>query len=417
MQDATSKPTAESGTSNVVTLGADPTGRQDSASAFQQALDAGGTIAVPHGKYLLTKTIQITKSGTALIGQPQAVLYFPKGFLDSGLVAKAEPFALKDVVIRDLVLDCDKSNYTPGHDGKYACGISVFGADGAVVENCGVKWFTFAGIAIAASKNVRVSHCSTLGARHGISVNGQIGNPKKNGQPYGCWYTSINDCRVRETWDTFIPVGLCSSYVTISGCVCEGSAAHGFDIFNSDHVVIIGNTLSNWMDPRVLSPYGVQSVGIFVHCDWGNSIEIPTRNIVISGNMLIRDEYPSHVRPVGISVTGTVDGIAITGNVVSGGHTGLAVTDIQGKAKRFSPRNVSITGNVFKGQQLSLWIESLIPMPTIVSSNFFDLATDGDIAHFGEKTEGVKFTNNTIARGKLPRVPSGIIWEPNDGKK
>ena len=380
-------------------------------------LDAGGTIVVPHGRYLLTKTINITRSGTSVIGQPQAVLCFPKGFVNSGLVAKAEPFEMKEIVIRDLVIDCDKSNYTPGNNGKYACGISVFGVDGAVLENCSVQWFTFAGIALAASKNVRISHCSTLGARHGISVNGQIGNPKKNGEPYGCWYTSISDCRVRETWDTFIPVGLCSSYVTISGCVCQGSAAHGFDIFNSDHVVITGNTLSNWMDPRVLSPYGVQSVGIFVHCDWGNSTEIPTRDIVISGNMLIRDQFPSHVRPVGISVTGTVDGVTIAGNVVSGGHTGLAVADIQGKTNRFSPRNVVITGNVFKGQKLSMWIESLIPMSTIVSANFFELDSDGEIAHFGEKTQGVKFIHNTITRGKLPPVPSGITWEPNGGSQ
>ncbi len=45
------------------------------------------------------------------------------------------------------------------------------------------------------------------------------------------------------------------------------------------------------------------------------------------------------------------------------------------------------------------------------------VATDGDIAHFGEMTEGVKFTNDTITRGKLPRVPSGITWEPSGGRK
>jgi polygalacturonase len=270
---------------------------------------------------------------------------------------------------------------------------------------------------VTASKNVRVSHCSTLGGRHGIGVNGHVGNPRKNGEPYGCWHTVIDGCHIAETWDTFIPVGLCASYVTIRGCVCEGSAAHGFDIFNSDHVLVTGNTLSNWMDPGVLSPYAEQAVGIFVHCDWGNSLEIPTRNVVISGNLLIRDEYPPKVRPVGISVIGTVDGASIAGNVVCGGQTGLAVTDIKGQGKRFAPRNVVITGNVFKGQKLSLWIDSAIAMPVLVSSNIFDPECDGQIAHFGEKTQGVKFTNNAVMRGKLPRVPSGITWDPDDRRK
>ena len=416
-QDTTGTFDAGHGTANVVTLGADPAGEKDSTAAFQNALDAGGTVIVPHGTYLLTKTLRINKSGTSVIGQPRAVLRFPEGFPESGLVAKAEPFGMRDIVLRDLVLDCDKSNYTPGKDGKYACGITVFGVDGAVVENCTVNWFTFTGICVAASKNVRVSRCATLGGRHGIGVNGHIGNPAKNGAPYGCWFTSISDCRIRETWDTFIPVGLCASHVTISGCVCDGSAAHGFDIFNSDHVVVTGNTLNNWMDPRVPGGTGEQAVGIFVHSDWGVSLDIPTRDIVISGNVLTRDEYPPSVRPVGISVAGAVDGVVVANNMVAGGNTGFAATDVAGKEKRYSPRNLAVTGNVFKGQRLSLWIDSTAPMPALVSLNLFDLDSDGDIAHFGEKTQGVTFTGNTITRGKLPQLPAGVTWEPGGGKK
>ena len=193
---------------NVLLLGADPQGKRDSAAAFQKALDKGGTVVVPPGTYLLRKTLNLTRPGTSLCGQPGAILSFPRGFLDSGLAAKAEPFGLTNIAIRNLTLTCDMANYTPGKDGKYAFGIYLFGVDGGVVEGCTVNWFNFTAIGAAASKNVRIRHCTTLGGRHGISVNGQIGNPKAGGRSYSCQYTSIDGCQVNQMWDTFIAIGL-----------------------------------------------------------------------------------------------------------------------------------------------------------------------------------------------------------------
>jgi polygalacturonase len=394
---------------NVVLLGADPKGERDSSQAFLKALDKGGTIVVPPGTYLIRKTLALARSGTTLCGQGGAVLSFPPGFLDTGLAVKGEPFGLKNIAIRNLTLRCDKANYTPGKNGKYAFGIYLFGVDEGVVEGCTVNWFNFTAIGVAASKNVRIDRCTTLGGRHGISVNGQIGNPKAGGQPYGCRYTSIDNCRVNETWDTFIAIGLCASHVTVNGCMCEGSAAHGFDIFNSDNIVVTGNLISNWMDPRVLSPYGEQSVGIFIHCDWGNSVEIPTRNIVVSGNVLVRDRYPANVRPVGISLTGTVDGVSVTGNVVRGGFVGCAVTDVGGDKVRYAPQAVSITGNSFLGQKASLWVDSETPMSVLFSANNFTPSVDeGSIGHIGEKTQGVWLQGNVAPHDKLPaKMPPG----------
>ena len=388
---------------NVLLLGADPQGKRDSTEAFQKALDKGDTVVVPPGTYLIRKTLTLTRPGTTLCGQPGAVLCFPRGVLNSGLVAKGKPFGLTNIAIRNLTLTCDKANYTPGKNGKYAFGIYLFGVDGGTVEGCTVNWFNFTAIGAAASRNVSIRHCTTLGGRHGISVNGQIGDPKAGGRPYGCRYTSIADCRVNQTWDTFIAIGLCASHVTVTGCLCEGSAAHGIDVFDSDNIVLSGNLLSNWMDPRVLSRYGEQSVGIFIHCDWGNSVEIPTRNIAISGNVLVRDPYPAHVRPVGISITGTVEGVTVSGNVVRGGHTGCAVTDVKGEKRRYAPQAVSITGNVFEDQKLSFWVDGEAPMSVLFSANHFaPSAGEGVLAHFGRQTQGVWFKGNVAPKDKLP---------------
>ena len=392
----------------ILDLGADPTGKKDSWSAIQKAFDDGGTITIPAGSYLVSKTLTVTNSNTKIIGSSRSLLRFPKGFRDSGLVVKGEPFTLKNISIRDLTVECDKSNYTPGDDGRYACGITLYGVDGGRVENCSVSWFTFTGIYIAVSRNVRVSGCSTLGGRHGISANGHIGNPANKGKPYGCSYVTINNCRIRETWDTFIPVGLCADHITISGCQCEGSAAHGIDIFNSSFVTVKDNTVCNWMDRDVFHHPASQAVGVFIHSDWGVSLDIPTADITVAGNSLLYDKSHAGVRPVGINIAGGVDGVIVSSNTVSGGTTALAMTDIAGKTKRYAPHNVSIIDNVFKESKSSMWIESKIPMSAIISRNTFSPHSDGPIAHFGEKTQGVKFQNNTVTRGVLPKMPSGI---------
>lgn len=395
----------------LVARGADPFGTKDSWAALQEALDLGGSVVVPPGTYLVSKTLRITRSGTSVLGQPQTVFRFASGFTGSGIVAQAEPFTLKDIVIRDVKVVGDRGSYTPGHDGEFACGITCRGVDGADVENCSVEWFTFSGVNIAASRNVRVSRCNTRGGRHGITVNGHIGNPHEQGKPYGCRSVSITDCSVKETWDTFIAVGLCASDVGIQGCSCEGSAAHGIDVFNSERVTVSGNRLRNWMNPQVVGNQARQAVGLFIHSDWGVSVELPTRDIVAVGNTLLYDaDGGGGVRPVGISVAGNVDGAVIAGNIVKGGETGMAVTDIEAKGARLSPRNVSVTGNVFTGQRLTLWLESLGPMGVSLSQNRFDPAGGGSLGHFGEKTEGVTCENNTVVKGALPSMPPGIVW-------
>ena len=390
------------GSRNVIDHGADPTGKQDSWSAIQKAFDGGGTIAIPAGSYQVSKTLTVTNSNTKIIGSGRSVLCFPKGFRKSGLVAKGEPFKLRNISIRDLTVQCNKSNYTPGDDGLYACGITLYGVDGGLIKDCSVSWFTFTGIYIAASKNVRVSGCSTLGGRHGISANGHIGNPANKGKPYGCSFVSINNCRIR---DTFIPVGLCADHITISGCRCEGSAAHGIDIFNSSYVTVKDNNVYNWMDRDVFSHPTTQAVGIFIHSDWGVSLDIPTSDITVTGNSLLYNKSHSGVCPVGINIAGGVDGVIISSNKVSGGTTALALTDIAGKTKRYAPHKILITDNVFKESKNSMWIESEIPMSAVISQNTFSPLTDGPIAHFGGKTQGVEFRNNTITCGTLPKIP------------
>ena len=390
-------------TASVLSFGADPTGVRDSSGAFQAALDRGGAVEVPTGTYLIRQTLSLTRSGTSVAGRPGAVMTFPAGFLDSGLVAKAEPFGLTNIAVRNLTLLCDKANYTPGKDGKGAFGIQLFGVDGAVVEACAVEGFTFTEIGAAAVRNVRILRCATVGGRHGISANGHIGNPKANGTPFGCSNVVIEGCRVTQTWDTLIAIGLCARDVQISGCFCEGSAAHGIDVFNSENVTVAGNRIANWLDPRVLPGYCEQAVGVFVHCDWGVSATIPTRNIVVKDNVLVRDPFPDGVRPIGVNIAGTVTGATISGNVVRGGLVGCAVSDVKDGDKRYGPQDIAFSNNVVAGQRLTLTVDGAAAMGVLFANNVFSPVEGRDpVAHVSDAVGGVRFANNAGPRDRFP---------------
>ena len=106
---------------------------------------------------------------------------------------------------------------------------------------------------------------------------------------------------------------------------------------------------------------------------------------------------------MGISITGTVEGVTVSGNVIRGGHTGCAVTDIKGEKRRYAPQAVSITGNVFQDQKLSLWVDGEVPMSVLFSANqFASSARDGGLGHFGQQTQGVWFKGNVVPKDKLP---------------
>ena len=67
------------GTSDVMDFGAIGSGDEDDSGAFQLALDQGGVVWVPEGRYLIEDVLEITRSGTVLQGTgPDSVLIFSK---------------------------------------------------------------------------------------------------------------------------------------------------------------------------------------------------------------------------------------------------------------------------------------------------------------------------------------------------
>ena len=70
---------AENASVDVIWHGADPTGLKDSTAVIQFLLDKGGTIVFPAGTYRITRTLAVTKSGTASKGNTDRSLFWPPG--------------------------------------------------------------------------------------------------------------------------------------------------------------------------------------------------------------------------------------------------------------------------------------------------------------------------------------------------
>ena len=397
--------------------GLDPTGKRDRTAAIQQALDGGGVIRLPAGRYSIQAPLKITRSGTSLIGEPGTTLYLPPGqealaALDVGYTDQL--YGLEDIVIRNITLENDLEDYAY-RDEPIHHGILMWGVQRATIENCTVRWFNSNQIALIVCHNVDITGTRVWGGRHGIALNGHYEN-------YSLSNVRVENCYIARAWDTFIPVGLNSHYVTSTGCQMETSGCHGIDIFNSTHVVISNNIIRNWLDPDGAiegePKQEGQACGIFVHPDWPNSVTMPTQDITITGNIVVRDDYRQGLRPVCLEIHGNVEGVTVSGNLFTGGHIGCAlVSDNQtteGNPARV--RDVVVTGNVWRGQKmLSMWLGGKLPVGAFLMGNEFRPATPETlIAHMDAGTLGLSFLYNIFPWGRFPEVrEEGILWRDN----
>ena len=357
---------------NVVELGADPAGVQDSAPAFQRALDRGGRILVPEGRYRIDSTLYIRKSHTSLIGEGLPELFRERNDGDYTILANSTVPGVRqmqDIRIENLALTVP--DWKLPHLGNPSAGISIFGVKQLDISGCVVRFPAHDGIRVACGQHNRISRCTTYGARHGLTVGG-------NYRGYNAYDTQFVDNQVYGAWDTGIVVGINTFRTLLNGNLLDGIGCHAIDIFNCRDVTVSGNLIRNWLDPEVnfYETGGFkQSVGIFVHTDWGIIRDIPTQNVTIAGNTLVCDydftlipaqqetDSPKtaeiYLSPIGIQVTGDlVRNVTVTGNTVTGGAKGFYLSSLEpfdtpAKDSRLdgTPQFVTCVGNTFSGQK------------------------------------------------------------------
>ena len=357
---------------NVVELGADPSGVKDSSKAFQQALDRGGRIRVPSGRYRIDSQLVIRKSHTSLTGEGLPELFRERNdgdytFLTNSMVPGIRQ--MQDIRIENLAFTVP--DWQNPHLGNPSAGISINGVKQLEITGCVVKFPAHDGIRVTCGEITRISRCTTYGARHGIAIGG-------NYRGYNAYDTQVIDNQIYGSWDTGIVVGIRTRRTLLNGNLISRIGCHAIDIFNCMNVTVSGNIIHDWLDPVVNfyeSGNFKQTVGIFVHTDWGLLRDIPTENITITGNTLVYDHdfvllpdqqetaSPENAEiyfsPIGIQVTGDlVRNVTVVGNTVTGGAKGFYLSSLEpfnAEAKNEkldgTPQFVTCVGNTFSGQK------------------------------------------------------------------
>jgi len=415
---------------SVVAYGADPTGRRDSTAAIQKAVNAGGVIVIPQGRFLISKSIEITQPYTEIKGDEGSTLFLADDAPVDGIrAAPSGPlWTLHDLVVDGVTVVNSANQYNPGDNMQFTSGIDFNGIRNARIQNCTVKHFQEQGINLIACRDIHVTGCFVDGARHGIGVNGN----EFVGTQFGSWNVQIDGCHTVNTWDTGIVVGLHTNYTSVTNCLVENSWCHGIDIFNCSNAVISGNTVRNWNSYNPGRKQTGRSIGIFVHLDWGLTVATPTRDITVTGNLVIYDApLAEGLQPAAMEVTGGVDGANITGNTLVGSWQALELREQpydQYYNNRINkdpavgpqtPQNVVFCNNVCRGQTGDvLDVSSALPMTAVISNNVFAPAQTASFKFNVQPASTVVMTNNifqsdNITRDMLPSLTSsGNVFLP-----
>lgn len=407
---------------DVRALGADPTGQQNAAPAIQRALDQGGLIRIPPGRYKLTDTLRITRSSTYLVGADGSELFIPKGVFINGIVAETteeEVWTKRDIRIRGITLRTHPENMLPGKNHHHTRGIWIDGWEDIVIENCQIENFDHENILLRTTRRAVVRGCVTRGARHGVAVEGY----RKLGR-WGCWYTSIENSQFIDAWDTGIAAALCVYYTQIRGNTIIRAACHGIDMWNISYAVVTDNLVHNWCTRETQDRPRVHGVGIFAHSLWGAIEGVPTRNIIIANNVLKHDApQDDKTYPNGIFITGYVDAVTVKSNQIIGGRNGIRVSEVppapKGKTQRkpvpyIIPQNTIIEGNTVRGNWgHAMSLDGKGEMVALIRGNVFVLSESAEF-YFGKDLTGLLIEDNLFRGGIIPeKLPPGYTWKNN----
>jgi len=417
------------GSQTILSFGADPTGVNDSTAAIQEAVNQGGLIIIPPGHYLISSTILITRSNTEIQGQTGSELLLSSSDSQDGIraVIDGSLWTLQNIAVTGVTIV--NQVYETGEDLNYTSGINFNGVQSGRVQNCTVTNFQEQGVNLIDCQGVHVTGCTITGARHGIGVNGN----EYIGANYGSTDVQIDGNHIMSPWDTGIVIGIHSNDTTASNNIIENSGAHGMDIFNCSNVVVQGNTIKDW------SAISGQSVGIFIHPDWGVTVTVPTRNVTVTGNLVNYDiPLPSGFTPIAMQVSGNVDGVNITGNTLLGTYQGVLISEqsydsyydsrsdqsLPPAGDPQAPQNVIFNDNIVRGQSgnsISVTTTTSLPITAVISNNTFTPAGTASftfsVSHPGDiQFSGNTFQSNNASSGMLSGyVTSSNLFLPSPG--
>jgi len=245
----------QGGCANVLDYGADPTGTNDSTTAIQAAVNAGGAIYIPSGTYLVSDNIY-TPSDKIIYGDGATSIL--KVSADNVVVLGnygLEATALSNISICDLTIDGggQTTNIYTGYRsciGIYYSNASNIKVDNVIVKKCGIikqgdplDDASYGGYGIffqsrhGELKNVRISNCTVFNIAgggiqtgDGIAVNSfhvGTGGYLTDVHISNCWISTVGRHCVSFAGGSgeTIPSGpqLLNTY-------CEKSAMNGLDI-------------------------------------------------------------------------------------------------------------------------------------------------------------------------------------------
>lgn len=370
---------------NIIDFGADPTGTTNSSVAIQAALDAGNSVYIPDGTYLLTSPIQpndnqfIFGSGTlklsaSIVGSPFYVTFGGiQQYANSAIFCNGvENITIKDITV-DVTDVAAATNYI-------RLGIIFFNyTPGSYKENFTVENVTFHGEGLGMFCNVQ--NCLVTNCRFFDNVNPALSfetvYPNSGATPYQ------------------YPIGLtCKNNFFETSLHSENSATVWLSGFKD--VIFEGNNLS--ANGTVITVYV-------------NDLSIGINNIQLSNNIINQKATTANSLPL-VQVMGRafispatvptigVKGIMIFDNTFKSDtdYAAQTTSQVAGISAIF-PTDMDVSGNAFYGLYNGISLTdhysttyALISRVNIVDNRFVDLANYG--VSIGDTLETIDILSN-----------------------
>jgi hypothetical protein len=198
---------------NVLDYGADPTGANDSAAAFNLALAAGINVYIPEGTYRLDSNIIIPPS-VSITGTGDTTILKPGAAVTVCLNQYYTSF------IHDLYID---GTNTTGAIG-ILCGDPAGAGVGAIITNVRVQYFKGAGgvgISLQKALRVKINKCYVFNNTKGLHIaSGADGYPTTSWISESTFSRSIEEGVLQE----------CGYQIIFNKCIFESNQKEGFKI-------------------------------------------------------------------------------------------------------------------------------------------------------------------------------------------
>lgn len=258
---------------NVLDFGADPTGVNDSWSAFQAAHDSlsasnsyvGGLIVIPTGKYYLSKTWDISKrvtiQGTNPGDQPDTaacILEFPadtNGIFFHGPYDSPTGTSATQSVLQFVQVHAKAKNSS--------------------------------GVGIKCTTTVRIEYCQVRSFKsHGIEFYGQTGGPSPTGVAD---FWKVSNTRISDCGGNGLYAHGDDSQIGIASQVeCMTNGNYGFyDVSAYGNTYIAcqagGNTTGSYYGKSTLTYYGSVYIGCYVEFGTGQTAVFDDDSIILGG--------------------------------------------------------------------------------------------------------------------------------------